>query len=460
MKRLIMTLVATLPIGHAVASNNGILATVTKAGPITKASQFDSILSGLTTDLVNVGEGFGAGAVALGQIIPTSIPTSIPQVLSTLQTLIPGPSNNPAELFHLAAAFLLSGISPTNSHLDQYIEGYTTSTSLNNSNSINPSPPIYPSLPGDAPYSLSEATLRAAIHIPPTFTYGAAHRMPLLMVPGTATPGVINFAGNFHPLLSHSPLLDPVWLAIPNASQSGAQLTAEYIAYAVHYLAAIARSNVTILTWSQGGIDAQWALQYWPSVRARVPDVVAFSPDYHGTLFSDAQCAAFPPLPCPPAARQQRTDSTFLKVLRAGGGGSAWVPTTTVYSAFFDEIVIPQADPNASAFLLDERGVGVSNNEVQKVCKGAPAGGFFTHEGTLYNSLGYALLIDAVTHEGPADISRLDLEEVCSHVVTPGLGLADVLVTEGIIPVAALLILNATQAGTLQEPAIKPYALK
>lgn len=114
----------------------------------------------------------------------------------------------------------------------------------------------------------------------------------------------------------------------------------------------------------------------------------------------------------------------------------------------------PQQGTAASAYLLDARGVGVSNNEVQLVCPGQPAGSFYTHEGILYNALGYALAVDALSNDGPGEPSRLDLATVCSTYLSPGLDLADFLETENSILVAAVAILVYPNK-TTQEPPIK-----
>lgn len=62
----------------------------------------------------------------------------------------------------------------------------------------------------------SEATLRAAIHIPSTFQYGAEGApQPIILVPGTGSTGYLTFTGNYIKLLQGSKIADPVWLNIP-----------------------------------------------------------------------------------------------------------------------------------------------------------------------------------------------------------------------------------------------------
>lgn len=146
--------------------------------------------------------------------------------------------------------------------------------------------------------------------------------------------------------------------------------------------------------------------------------------------------------PCTPSVLQQQyaTTSKFITTLRSNGGDSAYVPTTTLYSGVYDEIVEPQQGTTASAYLGNANGVAVTNNEVQLFCPGQPAGSFYTHESMLFNPLSYALFRDALANGGPGETSRLDLTTVCAEFAAPGLNLADVLLTESTIPVAAVAI--------------------
>lgn len=58
--------------------------------------------------------------------------------------------------------------------------------------------------------------------------------------------------------------------------------------------------------------------------------------------------------------------------------------------------------PALQPTLLDVRGVGVSDNEVQTVCNGnGLVVGFYMHEGVLCNNTGFALLVDTLSLEGP-----------------------------------------------------------
>lgn len=153
---------------------------------------------------------------------------------------------------------------------------------------------------------------------------------------------------------------------------------------------------------------------------------------------------------------QQEYTSSFVATLRAEDGDSAFVPTTVLYSSF-DEIVEPQGGMSASAYMLDVRDVGVTNAWTQEVCAGQVAGGVYTHEGMLYNPLSWALAIDALTHDGPGDISRLDLDTVCSTYLAEGLLLDDLLGTEGLL-LLALVNLLGYESWTAVEPPIMAYA--
>jgi triacylglycerol esterase/lipase EstA (alpha/beta hydrolase family) len=379
-----------------------------------------------------------------------STPTTPEEVVSSAAAAAKTSSTSTTDLI---AAYNNAGLNPLQlSILYPFVDG-----GINSNLNINLKPAtstIYPKKSSkDAPYSVLEATLRAAIYIPSGFTYGK--KTPVILVPGTGAPGGLTYEGNFAKLLSGTSYADPLWLNIPTDTLQDAQVNSEYVAYAINYISSISgQKKVAVISWSQGGLNTQWALKYWPSTQSVVSNFIAISPDLHGTVLA--------PLVAPlnigdPSVLQQEYNSKFISTLRSGGGDSAYVPTTTVYSAA-DEVVQPQSGSTASAIILDARNVGVTNNQVQLVCPGQPAGGIYTHEGVLYNPIAYALTVDALKNGGPGQVSRItNLSSYCAEFAAPGLDVADLLQTENAIVAAAvnLLIYPGKVAG---EPSISSYA--
>lgn len=320
-------------------------------------------------------------------------------------------------------------------------------------NSRQPSRVIYPQAsPSDPPYTVDENTLRSAIYFPPNFTYGTVQ--PALFFPGTGIEACEDFAPNLGRLFSGSSYADPVYVNPTGNTLQDAQVAAEYVSYAVNYVSATTGGNVSVITWSQGGISAQWAFKYFPSTRNVTSDFVAISPDFHGTIEEPLLCP--PGIPCPPAVLQQAYNANYIRTLRANGGTNAYVPTTEIHN-IFDEVVEPQTDPLASADL----GGGATNVQVQNICPpGTLAGGpNFGHENALYNPVTFAVAKDALTHPGPADIARSGASRVCGMFMAAGLSLSDVLAAEALIPIAGLNI-EAYSRKVVTEPAIMAYAAR
>ncbi|CAG8157474.1 unnamed protein product [Penicillium olsonii] len=361
-----------------------------------------------------------------------------------------------AGLVGVAIDLVTKGLAPKN--IVDLLTGINEESinSMNNSNPIDPQTSIYPKDSTDAPYDQTEEDLRAAIYIPESFKYGADGKRPILLVPGTGDPAGVSYYFNFEKLIPETDFADAVWLNIPQNSLADIQFTTQYIAYAMNYIAGICNTTIGVIATSQGNVGVQWALKYWPSTRDSVEDYLALSADFHGTLFAP-ECL-LPNAGCTPAVMQQQYESEFIKTLRSDGGDSAYVPTTSVYSGP-DEVVTPQTDPNASAMLNDAHGVGVSNTQVQLACPGMPAGGFYPHAGLLVNPITWALFVDAMTHEGPGNLSRIDMDSVCDRLVTKGLVLTDVLGTNiAIILNSVVHILEYGYHGSSEEPAIRDYA--
>ncbi|GKT49100.1 lipase B [Colletotrichum spaethianum] len=322
--------------------------------------------------------------------------------------------------------------------------------SIKNANA-DPKTRIYPKRSDrDAPYSMSEKELRSKIYFPATFS-ASSNKQPVILIPGTAAMAGSTYRANLGPLLAKSDFADPLWVNIPDASLGDAQENSEYVAYAINYVQTSTGKKPAVVAWSQGNLNVQWALKYWPSTRDAVTDLVAMSPDFHGT--TEAFLACKTPaviIGCTPSVYQQMYDSQFVRTLRAMGGDSAYVFSAT------DEVVQPQSGPGASAFLKDEHGVEVSNIEVQRACPGTPAGGAVTHEGMLYNSLAFALLKDALENEGPGKMERIN-KKVCGDPAAGKLDMIEIQATEAILGDAAKNVLMYPNKVT-REPAIKDYA--
>ncbi|SMR45093.1 unnamed protein product [Zymoseptoria tritici ST99CH_3D1] len=393
----------------------------------------------------------------LDNIVPTARPASVQDAMNGCQEIL-APTGQPKPNLVAAIGQLVAGglTSDSKSSLGGSLD--KDENSFVNNNARSPWPPAYPRAGlHDAPYSISESALRAAIHIPSSFRYGARGApQPIIMVPGTGSTGYLTFQGNYIPLLQGSNIADPVWLNIPEYALNDIQLNAEYVAYAINYIWGMCNHRkVAVLTWSQGSLMGQWAYKYWPSTRSRVTDQISISPDYHGTVA--ANLISPPGIAYPPSILQQQYNSQFVATLRSGGGDQAYVPTTNVYSGFFDEIVEPQQGDGASGFLSSSRTAEASNTEVQKACPFALAGGFYDHETTLANPVGYALLVDALKHDGPGKLERINLDSVCNNLLSPGLGLGDFLATQNNLLVAGVQTFLYHPL-VLVEPEIKGYA--
>lgn len=397
-------------------------------------------------------------------------PTNAQQLNSGLAAIYT--PNNGKSLPDLAASQVAAGLSTAPSGTDfrtavNSLIGLNPllplgENSIANINLRAPAQPVYPrKSANDAPYSLGESQLRAAIYIPPSFTYGA--KPPTIFVPGTGSYGGIAFRSNLRKLLTNVPYADPVWLNIPGAQLNDVQVNSEYVAYAINYISGIsANKNISVVTWSQGGLNTQWAFTFWPSTRSVVSDFIPVAGDFRGTTQFNLLClspggaTAVQAPYCAPAFQQQEAASALVTAFRARGGGNAYVPTTSLYSGFFDEIVQPQTGTGASAFLQGPASL-VRNNEFQKVCPAGSGGAsFYGHATSLYNPLGYALVVDALTHDGPGLVSRLNLASACAGFSAPGLTVADNLETVGLIPIALVLDL-LYQPKMLMEPPLKAY---
>jgi hypothetical protein len=190
----------------------------------------------------------------------TAIPIAVSAASSTLSAILATQTpTNLKEAFNGIAQIVEAGLT-TNNVVDLvgFLDGFLIGeNSFNNFNPRNPKQRIFPQADSrDAPFSMTEGQLRAVIHTPLSFKYGKGSQ-PIILVPGTGSIGYLTFIGNYIPLLQKTKIADPVWLKIPGFMLNDAQSNAEYIAYAINYIAGITGRQVAVLSWSQGGLDSQ-----------------------------------------------------------------------------------------------------------------------------------------------------------------------------------------------------------
>ena len=102
----------------------------------------------------------------------------------------------------------------------------------------------------------------------------------------------------------------------------------------------------------------------------------------------------------------------------------------------------------------------MTNVELQNICTiTQPAGTIYAHVGVLYNPPEFALAKDALPHDGPGSLSTIEVVSEYQKILADGLGVFDVLTTEGDIVVAAYKF-TAYPNQTYTEPPIIAYAQK
>lgn len=237
-----------------------------------------------------------------------------------------------------------------------------------------------------------------------------ADRSVVLLVHGTTlTPGS-NFSWNWFRALD---ALGRPYCAVtmPDNAMSDAQVSAEYVVHAIRTIHRESGHTVQILGHSQGGTEPRFALRFWPDLRAMVEDYVAFAATNHGSIALDASFCA---VPCAPAMWQQTLNSKYTQAINSYQETFAGISYTQIYSVS-DQFVQPNLDDTGTTSLRTGDG-DIANIAVQDVCPTTVNDHISV--GT-YDPVAYALAIDALDHDGPADPSRIP-SSVCAEQFMPG----------------------------------------
>lgn len=275
---------------------------------------------------------------------------------------------------------------------------------------------------------------------------------PVLLVHGTFTTGYEQYDWTYLPLLVERGF-DVCAVTYPDRGLGDQQVSAEYVANALRRIHAATHRKVAVIGHSQGATMPRWALKWWPSANRAVADFVLQAGPNHGTSTANARSGGGfgNPLGQPESTWQFRTDSNFMRVLNAGDETPGTIDYTSLYTQF-DELVQPVETAMLDAGQGNPR---VANILLQDVCPGR----FVDHVtiGTT-DRLSFELALDAILHDGPADVARAGGAGLC--------GLAPI-VPDQLVHSSAVLAMLAILAKeewefephmTTSEPPLKPYA--
>jgi hypothetical protein len=246
-------------------------------------------------------------------------------------------------------------------------------------------------------------------------------------------------------------------LTIPFFTTEDIQVSAEYVVYAARRIHAQTGRKVDLLGWSQGGgPEPRWALRFWPDIRPMVAKLIDLEAPNHGTVVVHTTCAqGFCANPicfgsCVPALWQQADNSNFTAALNSGQETFPGIAYTNIYS-HTSQFVQPNLNDTGTTSLHGGGG-RIANIALQDICQLNVA----DHLAYYYDPVAYALVIDALTHAGPADPARIN-RSVCTQLSMPYVDPTD-------IPTYTLHIYNAifidrlhNEPQTTAEPPLKCY---
>ena len=238
-----------------------------------------------------------------------------------------------------------------------------------------------------------------------------ALRAPVLLVPGTGVRAGEEFSWNYEPALTARGI---PWCGVsfPDSGNDDMQINGEYVVYAIRTMYARAGRRIAIYGHSQGGEVPRWALRFWPDTRAMVDDVVGAAGPNHGSVVADAACGVRKP--CQPSDWQAQTHSQFTAALNSGQETFPGISYTEVYS-HFDEEVQPNQDSSGTSSLHGGGG-RITNAAVQDVCPNDTSEHLALGS---YDPVTWALALDALDHDGPAETARVGLTP-CTQQFMPG----------------------------------------
>jgi len=269
--------------------------------------------------------------------------------------------------------------------------------------------------------------------------FSGAHE-PLLFIHGTSYTAEQAWSWNYGKVLPAAGY-DVCTVQLPDLGRADIQVSAEYVVSAIRTIAQRSQRKVDLVSFSQGPMEARWALKWWPDVLDLVDDSIMMAAPNHGFAEADFFCTPS----CVAPFWQMRVRSAFIRSLNQGDETPGDVAYTSVYSRT-DQFLQPNVPTDGTAALT-----GGTTIAVQDVCATRPV----EHIAMVSDAVVYAVVMDAITHPGPADVRRIS-PSVCSQSVMPGVNQADADSDRNSFYQNAPVLLG--EHHTPAEPPLAPYA--
>jgi hypothetical protein len=291
--------------------------------------------------------------------------------------------------------------------------------------------------------------------------HGTLHdsaKEPVLLNPATGVTATQNYSWNYERAFTaqHRPWCQ---VTMPYSTLGDIQTAGEYLVYAIRTMHARADERIAVLGHSQGGMSMRWALRFWPDTRSMVDDVIGMAGSNHGTT---VRTACVPnQTKCPPAVWQQGATAQFIAALNSGAETFRGISYTEIFT-HTDEVVQPNSTDATSSSALHTGAGRITNVSTQDICPTDV--NEHLNVGTI-DPAAYALVMDALDHVGPAELSRID-RAVCQQPYQPGVAPSNAAMYEQILQGAFGLAavgtpyVNAVGAPEVSnEPKLRCYVL-
>jgi triacylglycerol esterase/lipase EstA (alpha/beta hydrolase family) len=274
------------------------------------------------------------------------------------------------------------------------------------------------------------------------------NHVPVLLVPGTWETPDEHYGWNYMPAFDS---LNWPYCAVttPKHAMEDMQISAEYVVYAIRTMSQRTGRRIAILGGSQGGSLPRWALRFWPDTRTMVEDHIGLSPTNHGGQGLVTLCTPN----CAPALWQQLYQSNFVRAMNSGQETFPGISYTEIYT-HQDQFATPSSNDSGTSSLHGGGG-RILNVALQDVCPGHFADHFKT---VTYDAVGYALAVDALTHDGPANRARID-RAVCSEEFHPGVD-QETFPTTYLKAGMVVMTQQATAERADKEPDLRTYVME